>query len=122
MKDDGVAWANLARLDKGGRVLRRIASLALPETLTAPVARIDPRWAEWLMGFPNGWTAAEACAPYHRGWAVDPAELPPAHPGYVPRTLADKGVGRAPRIKALGNAQVPTQAAYAWLLLSEMHP
>lgn len=54
--DCGSRWPALARLDKGGRIQRRMATMQLPETLTTEKAALNPAWVEWLMGWPIGWT------------------------------------------------------------------
>ena len=59
-KDNNVSWESLAKLDKGGRIARRMASLGLPETQQTAKAALNPNWVEWLMGWPIGWTACDA--------------------------------------------------------------
>lgn len=54
--DRGTNWDSLRRLDKGGRIARRMATLEMPETKTTPAALLNPMWVEWLMGWPLGWT------------------------------------------------------------------
>lgn len=106
-----MVWATLARMDKGGRLLRRIASLGLPEVAAFDRGHLNPAWVEWLMGFPQGWTCAEPLMERQtRKWADEMTErcLPAGAPNMRQRMLA------------LGNAQVPAAAAAAWLLLS--HP
>jgi hypothetical protein len=113
--DSGSKWDALARLDKGGRIQRRMATWGTPETLTAERAYLSPDWVEWLMGFPEGWTDIDP-ARYPGefiGWAADPAEA-----GSTPRVCPKGTLYRGARLKALGNAQVPAQAAYAWRLLT----
>lgn len=60
--DCGTNWESLKRLDKGGRIQRRMATLGLPETLLTSKAALNPNWVEWLMGWPIGWTACEPLA------------------------------------------------------------
>ena len=55
-KDSGANWPLLAKLDKGGRVLRRIATLATNEERLVG-GSLNPNWVEWLMGYPIGHTA-----------------------------------------------------------------
>jgi len=59
-KDSGANWPLLAKLDRGGRVLRRIATRAT-EAERLVGGSLNPNWVEWLMGYPIGHTA---CA----GW------------------------------------------------------
>lgn len=76
--------------------------------------QLNPDWVEWLMGWPVGWTDADLDEP--RDWLPlpdDPADLPPDHPSYIPRTTT-KRTNRAARIKALGNGQVPLCALFAF--------
>lgn len=79
--------------------------------------QLSPDWTEWLMGWPVGWTdlkplSPEAVARWKEAmlngtyWAVDPADLPKDHPGYLSR-LTEDGTLRAHRLKAIGNGQVP---------------
>lgn len=83
---------------------------------------LNPDWVEWLMGWPVGWTRLdgepEACDVMQIGssdyWQVDPADS-----GVAPR-VANGVVGRVPRLKAIGNGQVPLCAAVAFMLLSEI--
>ena len=55
-RDTGTNWESLKRLDKGGRICRRMATLGTPETKTTKSAQLNPSWVEWLMGWPIGWT------------------------------------------------------------------
>lgn len=59
-RDNNVSWESLAKLDKGGRIARRMASLGLPETQQTKRSALNPMWLEWLMGWPIGWTACDA--------------------------------------------------------------
>jgi hypothetical protein len=54
--DCGSRWTALAKIDKGGRIQRRMATLGLPETRQTERAALNPAWTEWLMGWPVGWT------------------------------------------------------------------
>ena len=79
--------------------------------------KLNPRWEEWLMGWPPGWTDL---APMDKAdfeawreavldgtfWDTDPAELPSDDAGYIPRTEVDVPQ-RVARIIAIGNGQVP---------------
>lgn len=74
---------------------------------------LNPDWVEWLMGWPVGWTSLEPLASAEiRSWATDPANN-----GEVPRT-SHKTPNRTPRLKAIGNGQVPACAAMAFNILS----
>jgi hypothetical protein len=68
VRDQGTNWASLARKDKGGRILRRIASLAMTSGQQGHCKtnligkcheRLNPRWVEQLMGVPIGWTSCD---------------------------------------------------------------
>jgi hypothetical protein len=49
----------LARLDRGDGVAKRICALS-PRLRSSPeIVGLNPFFAEWLMGFPIGWTALE---------------------------------------------------------------
>jgi hypothetical protein len=89
---------------------------------------LNPRWVEWLMDWPIGWTsldplpegsfehwlATSLCdetgtAPW---WRVDPSG-----DGSIPRTVGKDDPFREERIAALGNGQVPAAAAASFLHL-----
>jgi hypothetical protein len=61
-RDCGAKWDLLARLDKGGRIQRRIASRGGLETQQTDRSALNPSWVEWLMGWPIGWTDLHAPA------------------------------------------------------------
>mgnify|MGYP006370367333 CR=1 FL=1 len=46
----------LARLDKGGRVARRICATSQILRSSADIVTINPSFAEWLAGYQEGWT------------------------------------------------------------------
>lgn len=46
----------LARLDKGGRVARRICSTSPVLRLSQEIVTLNPYFADWLAGLPIGWT------------------------------------------------------------------
>lgn len=72
-QDQGTNWEALARLDKGGRILRRIATIhgqADPEngsTIGSRSGPLNPRWVETLMGLPVGWTMPSCASPVKAG-------------------------------------------------------
>ncbi len=65
-KDQNASFATLARLDRGGRILRRIATLAMrgdgqvgQMNLSdggSRRERLNPAWVESLLGLPSSWT------------------------------------------------------------------
>ena len=65
-KDQNASFATLARLDKGGRILRRIATLAMRGNGQVGQSnlndggnrreRLNPAWVESLLGLPSSWT------------------------------------------------------------------
>jgi len=65
-KDQNASFATLARLDKGGRILRRIATLAMRGNGLVGQSnlndggnrreRLNPAWVESLLGLPSSWT------------------------------------------------------------------
>ena len=59
-QDCGSRWQALARLDKGGRIQRRMATMQMLETKTTEKAALNPEWVEWLMAWPIGWTGLES--------------------------------------------------------------
>jgi hypothetical protein len=89
---------------------------------------LSPDWVEWLMGWPIGWTSldplpAENFAEWQtkidagEWWRDDPS-LKRSSGELVPRTTP--GVpNRAKRLRAIGNGQVPSCAALAWVTLCE---
>lgn len=50
----------LAKLDKGGRVARRLCSRLIPND--QEIVGLNPCFAEWMQGWPVGWTALEQLA------------------------------------------------------------
>ena len=75
-KDQNASFATLARLDKGGRILRRIATLTMRgcgqvgqmnlNDGGSRRERLNPAWVESLLGLPLSWTdcassATESC-------------------------------------------------------------
>lgn len=61
-KDQNASFGTLARLDKGGRILRRIATLTVGQasrenhnTIGNLRRQLNPRWVEALMGLPMHW-------------------------------------------------------------------
>ena len=69
-KDQNASFGTLARLDKGGRILRRIATLTIGQasqenhdTIGNLRRQLNPRWVETLMGVPVGWTMATCSHP-----------------------------------------------------------
>jgi hypothetical protein len=72
--------------------------------------RLNPRWVEWLMGWPLGWSSADRLEDSgHMTWDIEPD---------VPRTVSQKMINRVARIKALGNGQVPQCMAGAYRILT----
>jgi hypothetical protein len=66
------------------------------------------------MGWPISWTQLDPLEHLDwRGWDVDPADLPPDHPDYVPRIATDIP-NRIDRLRAIGNGQVPQAMVLAW--------
>jgi hypothetical protein len=81
--------------------------------------RLNPRWVEWLMGFPIGWTSLDPLPPEAMEQWADPHWwlTDPADEGLIPRVSANEP-NRAAQLKALGNAQVPLCAATAFSILA----
>jgi hypothetical protein len=76
--------------------------------------QLNPDWVEWLMNWPIAWTQLEPFEQMDwRGWDMDPADLPPEHPDYVPRIATDIP-NRIDRLRAIGNGQVPQAMVLAW--------
>lgn len=78
--------------------------------------KLNPDWVEWLMGWPIGWTdttgeAMPSVELSDKGWWTTEPEIP---------RVANGVKNRAGRLKALGNGQVPLQAAMAFRMLEEM--
>lgn len=93
--------------------------------------RLNPRWVEWLMGWPIGWTSLEPLD-HHAfdrwyghttldgcespsWWLADPSMVADEHGAAydVTRTVT-KCLHRVDQLKALGNGQVPRVADEAW--------
>jgi hypothetical protein len=56
--DQGSKWSLLASIDKGGRILRQMATMN-PQGQ----GKLNPRWVETLMGIPIGWTMPSCLRP-----------------------------------------------------------
>ena len=81
---------------------------------SAKKGQLNPDWVEWLMGFPRSWTGLEQLEEVvWTGWEIDPADI-----GECPRVTSGTP-NRVNRLKALGNAQVPSVVVKAWELLSK---
>lgn len=80
---------------------------------------LNPDWVEILMGYGVGWTDIDAATPAtHPGWPMPPGVA--QHPYEPPRTVASKTVKhRNKRLKTLGNAVVPQQAAPLFAAISQ---
>ena len=76
--------------------------------------RLNPDWVTHLMGLPAGWLDGEVG---RVAWPAPRPDLATArnkqHEWEPPRLLKKSYRGRAQRLKALGNAVVPQQAAFA---------
>jgi hypothetical protein len=62
-KTEGRDWSQatiLARLDKGGRVCRRLCSVGLSNS--QEIVGLNPSFAEWMMDWPIGWTDLQRSA------------------------------------------------------------
>ena len=82
--------------------------------------QLNPDWVEWLMGWPCSWTRLNPLPVMDwLTWDIDPADLPPDHPDYIPR-VANGIDNRIDRLRAIGNGQVPLTAATAWQTLGEL--
>jgi len=93
--------------------------------------KLNPDWVEWLMGWPIGYTALDPlprtgptwrrrkvwwrATRNSRWWAQDPANDPQTSQ-QIPRVVTSIP-HRIPRLKCIGNGQVPLVAAVAWLTL-----
>jgi hypothetical protein len=77
--------------------------------------RMNPDWAEWLMGWPVGWTKSHPLdEKENKRWGS--IDWWAAEPPTVPRIL-EKSQDRMRRIRCIGNGQVPVCAAFAFLIL-----
>jgi hypothetical protein len=114
------------KLNGGTRDFQRLQELADAGQISEDERRsmaagnggeLNPDWVEWLMGFPQGWTALEPLdqevmdkwrVNQYTQWQEEPA----------PR-LSEKTPNRVNRLKGLGNGQVPAVVAAVWKLLTE---
>lgn len=51
----------LADLDRGDGVAKRICALSPSLRQSEEIGGLDPSFAEWMMGFPEGWTDVTGC-------------------------------------------------------------
>ena len=102
---------------------RRIGT---PGLCDATLGRLSPAWVETLMGLPIGWTDPSADlgeseamglmdAPrWPAGWVREATDRGPQYAWEPPRTMVGRPErGRPARLRQLGNAVVPAQAAAA---------
>ena len=85
---------------------------------TAVNGTLNPAWVEILMGFPRGWTDIDCDEP--EPWPGWPAGMGAEQFDYEPPRTCKNVPNRAKRLKALGNAVVPQQAAPIFRAISEM--
>lgn len=77
--------------------------------------QLNPRWVEWLMGWPIGWTSLEPLQGLvWPDWSHDPADDKDTE---VPR-LATSVPDRVASLKGIGNGQVPLSMVTAWEILT----
>lgn len=97
--------------------LMKLRSRPLRDVLPYEEGRtcLHPEWAEWLMGWPTGWTDITAPCTGLKSWEkttaagewwTDATEVP-----LLPRTLDKRPPDYVRRIQVLGNGQVPLCAA-----------
>jgi len=89
--------------------------------------KLNPRWVEWLMGWPIGWTDIDPLPPENvatwlkgmsEGWWWD--RDPHDHPDFpISRTTPGHTL-RGDQLQCLGNGQVPAQLVLAEHLLSKL--
>jgi hypothetical protein len=114
------------KLNGGTRDFQRLQELADAGQISEDERRsmsagnggeLNPGFVEWLMGFPQGWTALE---PLDRETMEEWMASQPVQwqEETVPR-LEEKVPHRVNRLKGLGNGQVPAVVATVWRLLME---
>ena len=88
------------------------------DTDTTNCGLLNPDWVEWMMGWPLGWTdiAITSGVFYWLDLSDDPADWTPQ----LMRRITTRKKHRVPRIKTLGNGQVPLCAAVAFVWLFEI--
>jgi len=87
---------------------KRNGTAQLPEVVGGC---LNPDWVELLMGLPVGWTNPDAKVGEHQ-WPVGRGQAQAAHE--PPRVVPPRSMwNRSARVRALGNAVVPQQAAAA---------
>lgn len=84
-----------------------------------PNGTLSPDWVECLMNFPIGWTDIDCDEP--QPWQGWPAGMGAEQFGYEPTRTCGKIPNRAKRLKCLGNAVVPQQAAPFFEAIREMN-
>ena len=85
---------------------------------TAVNGTLNPAWVECLQGFPLGWTDIDCDEP--EPWPGWPAGMGARQYPYEPPRTCKNVPNRAKRLKALGNAVVPQQAAPIFRAIAEM--
>ena len=96
---------------------KRNGTAQLPEVVGGC---LNPAWVELLMGLPVGWTIPDADVGTHQ-WPMGRGKVQAAHE--PPRLVPPRSVwNRAARLRALGNAVVPQQAAAALTRMLAVQP
>lgn len=85
---------------------------------TAVNGTLNPDWVECLQGFPLGWTDIDCDEP--EPWPGWPAGMGAEQFDYEPPRTCKNVPNRAKRLKALGNAVVPQQAAPIFEAIAEI--
>lgn len=83
-----------------------------------PGGTLSADWVECLQGFPLGWTDIDCNEP--EPWPGWPAGMGARQYPYEPPRTCKNVPNRAKRLKALGNAVVPQQAAPIFRAIAEM--
>ena len=124
-KSDGTGGPGVTPKRTGGMNLRTFASLREGN------GRLNPKYVEWMMGLPHGWTDPQvdndALVP-HDGWLWTQHSglssprfyvVEPKDPFFkpIPMTVHSRDKLRSQRIQALGNGLVPQVARIALDLL-----
>lgn len=105
-------------MERNARPLSEVVRWPTPTRLPG---RLSPDWVETLMGFPVGWTKPEGI---NQSWEAEQITMSPCWPmgrgeeqnrWEPPRLLVGKKPvkGRPARLRALGNAVVPSQGYVA---------
>lgn len=87
-----------------------LTAMVMAKTVHPTNGKLNPDWVEFLMGWPTSWTDLTSTGVIQYPLSPEPEGLP---------RVCESTPARTPRLKCIGNGQVPQCAATAYQLLLE---